>query len=473
MSGKRRLSRPMRRALRQSQREAVGSSVMSAVVDNYLAAFALFLNATAQQVAWIVAVPQLLGTWGQVLSVWLAGHGARRLVLIVGGAAFQSATIGALIVICATRPEHAVYLLLVTALLFQFAGNLVQPQWRAVMVLLVPQDRRGRYFARRSRVTALTSFAALTVGGLVLHLADRAGITASGFGVLFACALAGRVWSTRLLATLSPFAGAGDDPQPTPKRILAAIRASWADRDFRQFTLFLACMQGAVAVAGPLFSVHMLRNLGFSYVEFMASLAASVLMQLVTLTSWGYVTDHLGNRIVLVTTAFLIPTLPLLWIFSGDFWYLVGVQALAGLAWGGFTLSSGNYLYDLRPSGADLARFAALQSVISGIAIFSGALLGGALVARLPTVIELGGISVHLSSSLYGVFAISAALRFAVALWFTPRVVEMRLSPDATVNQVIVRLARFNPVTGAVIDFVGSVRRRPPPGDDDSDPGNS
>lgn len=462
VSRKTRLGRAQRNALRQSQREAVGSSVMSGVCDNYLAAFAIFLNATAQQVGWITAFAQLFGAWAQLLSVWMARRGVRRGLLIVGGALFQSVTIAMFVALCAIRFEHVIVILIATALLFQGGGHFVQPQWRALMVGLVPIERRGRYFSRRSRITAFASFAALAGGGLVLHWAALLGYPAAGFAVLFGSALIGRLSSVKLLAALRDFETPAEpgNREASPRAAWREIRRTFSDRTFRRFALFVALMQGAVAVAGPFFSVHMLRNLGFSYAELMANLAASIVVQLLTLTSWGYIADHLGNRIVLVTTAFLIPTLPMLWIFSDNFWYLLAVQGVAGLAWGGFNLSSTNYLFDLRPPGSELAIFSAVLAVTSGIAVFTGAMIGGAVAANLPEELVLGGARISFANSLYGVFALSAMLRLAVALWFTPRVAEIRLSEHATVDQVIYRLARFNPVTGMVMDIIGAVRRR-------------
>ena len=37
-----------------------------------------------------------------------------------------------------------------------------------------------------------------------------------------------------------------------------------------------------------------------------------------------------GNRLILVTTGSMIPLLPLLWLVSGNFWYLIGVQVISG-----------------------------------------------------------------------------------------------------------------------------------------------
>ena len=85
MSETARRARDQRAALRRSQREAAGSSIMSGVCDNYLGAFAIFLNATAQQISWVVAIPQLVGAWAQLISVWLARLGVQRVRLTGAG----------------------------------------------------------------------------------------------------------------------------------------------------------------------------------------------------------------------------------------------------------------------------------------------------------------------------------------------------------------------------------------------------
>ena len=231
MSRATRLSRRERQALRQSQREAVGSSIMSGVCDNYLAAFAIFLQATAQQVAWVVAIPQLVGAWAQLVSVWLGRRGIARSRLILAGASFQSATIAVFVLLCATTFEQAVLVLILAAMLFQAGGHFVQPQWRAAMVLLVPTERRGRYFARRSRITAVTSFVALAGGGLVLHAAALLDWAAAGFALLFLCALAGRIASVRLLAGLREFEPPSPAPQVAPGSTWRELRRTLADAE--------------------------------------------------------------------------------------------------------------------------------------------------------------------------------------------------------------------------------------------------
>ena len=58
----------------------------------------------------------------------------------------------------------------------------------------------------------------------------------------------------------------------------------------------------------------MLRDLKFSYVEFMINSAASVLLQFLTLNRWGRLSDLFGNRLILITTGAIIPIMPTLWL---------------------------------------------------------------------------------------------------------------------------------------------------------------
>jgi MFS family permease len=87
--------------------------------------------------------------------------------------------------------------------------------------------------------------------------------------------------------------------------------------------LFYALMQFSVAIASPFFAVYMLRDLQFSYAQIMANTGMSVLAQFLTLSQWGRISDAFGNRRVLAVTGLVLPLMPLLWVASPNFWYLL------------------------------------------------------------------------------------------------------------------------------------------------------
>ena len=79
---------------------------------------------------------------------------------------------------------------------------------------------------------------------------------------------------------------------------------------FSRFAIFTAVMSFFAGIAGPFYAVYMLRDLHFSYMQFMATQAVVVLSQVGTLTLWGRLGDRFGNRFVLAVTGSLIPVAP-------------------------------------------------------------------------------------------------------------------------------------------------------------------
>ncbi len=163
----------------------------------------------------------------------------------------------------------------------------------------------------------------------------------------------------------------------------------------------------------------------------------------------------------MAVASLMIPMLPSFWLMSDNFWYLLAVQGISGIAWGGFSLSTGNYLYDLRPHHSHLATYSALQSIITAAAVFAGAITGGYLADVLPTSITFFGNELAWNHNLFGVFAVSSVSRLTITLWFIPHMHELRLRRKTSIRSLLFRVARFTPVTGVVMDWIGIARNRP------------
>jgi MFS family permease len=321
---------------------------------------------------------------------------------------------------------------------------------------LVPVRRRGRFFAHRGRLMSITTFVALVAAGLMLHFGNTGNHTRFAFSLVFSLAALARVYSALQLVRMH-------DPMPVPHRIefppLTGIGRRLRASPFARFTLFLAAMNFTVAIASPFFTVFMLRDLQFSYLQYMTSLAFAVLLQFLTLRMWGRLGDIFGNRLVLLVTGCLIPIFPVLWLVSPNFWYVLTLQALGGVCWAGFSLSGNNYLYDV--SAPDRrAVFTAVHNVLSSLAIFGGALLGGFLSLVIPDQITLLGRTVVWTSSLWGLLLVSTLARAAVALAFLPRLQEVRDVRRISPAGLMLRVARFNALAELIFDMLAFTRRR-------------
>jgi MFS family permease len=213
--------------------------------------------------------------------------------------------------------------------------------------------------------------------------------------------------------------------------------------------------QFSVSIASPFFTVYMLRDLKFTYLAFTVNTATAIFAQFLTLAQWGRISDVFGNRRILAATGILIPLMPLLWVFSSNFWYLILIQALSGFAWAGFSLSASNFVYDLIAPNRR-ATYLAIHNVIASIGIFSGAMLGGFLGAVLPTDLTIGDYHLSWLSPLTGVFVVSTIARAAVVIGLIPKVREVRPVRDISLRELIFRVTRLNALSGVFFEIVGT-----------------
>jgi len=437
------------RALRHSVRDGMAFSVQVGAGETYFSAFALFLRATTPQIALVSTLPLLLASSAQIFSAWLGNYVGRRRVVLLG-CALQALLWLPILLLPALFSGYAIPALLVLLALYHSANNLAAPQWTSIMRDLVSERRRGRYFAHRTRLTTMTTFVSLVACGLLLHEAATAGRTYLGFVAIFLIAFVARTVSVYHLTFLH-------EKPPTTAAPDMHIEHWWRSllsTGAIGFSIYIALMNAAVGISSPFFTVYMLRDLELSYFEFTVLQGTSVFMQFLMLTTWGRIADVYGNRLVLIVTSISLPIVPSIWLLSDNFWALLLFQALSGLSWSGFTLSSGNLLYELVPQ-TRRAAYVAFHNVGTATGVFAGAMIGALLEGFLPPRAVLFGSSGVLSSLLY-LFIISGLARGVVAALLARRVRELRKPRKAmSAPALVLRVTGVNAMMGLVYDFIG------------------
>lgn len=447
------------RSLKHSLKDAAAFATMTGVGETYLSAFALFLKATTPQIGLLASLPPLLASFVQLFSAWLGRVTGQRKKIVVFGAALQACAWIPVLLLPILFPDHAVPYLIACVVLYHSGAHLVAPQWSSLMGDLVPQRRRGRFFGLRTRIVSLTTFAALMAGGVLLHFFSRGGKPLTGFIVLFCAAGLARLISVYHLSRMKDVGGnVAALEVPVGLGWWTRLRQSNAVR----FSVFFALMQFGVAIASPFFTVYMLRDLQFSYLQFTLNSGAAIFTQFLTLSQWGRISDVFGNRRVLTVTGLFIPLMPILWTLSTNMWYLIAIQALSGFSWAGFTLAAGNFVYDLIAPHRR-ATYLAVHNVLANVGIFAGAILGGYLGLILPSSMEIFGTTYSWLSPLYGVFIVSTVVRAAVVMWLVPKLREVRNVRPITIPQVIFRVTRINALAGVFFEIVGSRPRTTDP----------
>ncbi len=235
-------------SLNHSLKDARSFAVMTGIGETYLSAFAIFLRATTPQIGLLASLPPLLGSLIQPVSAWFGrvsghrkatrgrrckypGHGLATDRCIANRFSEPRVTVadrvgGALPVRCTAGS---------TAMVQPDGGHR-------------PHRRRGRFFARRTKIVSLTTFTSLTLGGLLLQGFSNRGQTLLGFALLFGVALVARFVSVYHLTKMHDPRGQAAVGEP-------AVARRWWDRlrhsNFARFSVFFALTQFSVAIASP------------------------------------------------------------------------------------------------------------------------------------------------------------------------------------------------------------------------------
>ncbi len=438
------------KSLRHSLKDSAAFAAMAGFGETYISAFGLFLQATTAQIGLLASAPPLLASVAQLLSAWLGNLTGRRRRIILAGASLQAVMWPPLLVLPIIFPEQAIPLLILCSILSLVGANLAAPQWSSLMVELVSERRRGEFFGVRTRITTAVTFCSLIFGGMILNYTAELNQTLTGFAIVFTAAAIARFVSVYHLARMI------DPPVNTTESELRLDR-EWFKRLYHsnaaRFSIFFALMQLGVAVSSPYFTVFMLRDLQFSYLEFTVIIGTAVLAQFLTMARWGRISDVFGNRRIIMAAGTLIVTLPLLWMVSSNFWYLLVVQTVSGFAWAGYSLAASNFLYDLM-TPRHLASYMAAHNVLAGVGLFLGAAAGGYLGSVTPVQIELAGASYSWISPLWSVFVVSSLLRGLVMLFLIPKLKEAKRVRPIALHKLVFRVIRINALAGVVFDAI-------------------
>jgi MFS family permease len=269
---------------------------------------------------------------------------------------------------------------------------------------------------------SVISFLTLVVGGGLLSLFTTYGYVGLGFTVLFMAASlcrAASAWTLLKVPDLPPH-----ERGANPTGFLRFLRRE-ATANFYRFLLFSGLMHGAVLVAGPFFVMYMIQDLHLSYWQYGAWMASGLVGQFMTFTAWGRFSDRFGNKALLTITGFLVPILPMLYLASTAWPFLMAVNYFGGVVWAGLSLGLQNYVFDaVAPS--DRTKAVAVVSVVNALGWAAGTFFGSWLIGLVPAVLRLGSWTIEPVSNLPLIFFVSGALRLLVSVALVGRLEEPR-----------------------------------------------
>ncbi len=437
--------------LRKQVREGTWYAIMLGGGESYLSTFAAFLHATPLQLGMLACLPPIVGASLQFVSLLFIRQMELRKPVLVVGACAQAAAWFPILLLPALFPSDATLALIIAVTLYYAMGDVTYPAWQSLIGDLVPEEKRGDYFSRRGTQASFAAFVSLCAAGVILHVAETLDRSILGFTVVFAGAAIARALSAMCLRYL---------PESTSQFCLQAkeTRIEYShtrNQAFRRFVGFSTAMHMAMGLAGPFFTVYVIRDLHWTFLQYGLWLAAPVLAQMLTLRDWGKLADHYGNKLVLLLTSVVVSLVPLIYVISTEWLVLVASNFITGLVWPAFLLGLQNYLFDIVPA-AVRPKGAAIWSTGNAFGTAAGALAGMAVLATFPSHLFFIPALSHTASSLVGLFLLSTLLRLATVLSLRRNCEDARPVPSISGSELLYQLPLLRRVMR-----VGSGKRAP------------
>jgi hypothetical protein len=317
------------RDLRAMMADGVFFSAMVGMGETCLPAFALAAGLGEVVTGLVATVPMLAGAVFQLVTPMAVRRLGSYRRWVVWCARLQALSFAPLALGAALDRVSLAWVAAAAVAYWSF-GMATGPAWNAWVTSLLPQGMRATFLARRARASQAALLVALLAAGLALEAGRRRGVALGVFALLFAAAMLSRLVSSAFLARQSEAPGLATGHRALGPRALAShVRSA----DSRHVLFYLVSLNAVTHVAAPYFTPYMLGPLGLSYGQFMALTATSFVARLAIFPLIGRVAQRRGARVVLLWGGLGVVPLPLLWLVSHDFRYLLCVQALSGAAW--------------------------------------------------------------------------------------------------------------------------------------------
>ncbi|MEE4352869.1 MAG: MFS transporter [Desulfatiglans sp.] len=444
-------------SLRAAVRDGVSHAVMMGAGETYLGPFGIFLRASTVQVGILATLPQFFGSIMQLAGARAMPRFRSRRTVVLTGVLVQAV----LWIPMAILPflfgygMLPVFLLIGLVTLYHGANGSVVPVWNSLIGDLVPAKIRGRFFGSRNRLTGMSTFMALLLAGVILHYFEKERMAEVGYLIIFSVAFLARLNSARWIARY-------EDPEirilPEESFTFRQFLRRSPYSNFAKFVFFIGAINLGVSFSAPYFTLYMLRDLKFSYLEFTVVTAVATISQFFTFRYWGELSDPFGNKKILNICGWGVAIVPALWLVSHHIGYLVLIQIYSGFVWAGFNLASVNFIFDaVTPPKRALC--VAYQGLVNGLCVFVGSLAGGYVATQLPEFYPLGSWVWKPISPLPVIFLLSGVMRLVASGLLLHRFKEVRQVEPIRGHEIILRISHLKPIAGATFSlFTGRSR---------------
>ncbi len=433
-------------------RDGLASETMTALSSGaFLVATAILLGATNFQIGLIAGLPAFMNIF-QLITIWLVRRFKnRRAVSIICSslARLSLISVGAITLLTAGNSGISIFILFLSS--YYFFASLAGVSWNSWMKDLIPEDKLGSFFSKRTMFTQILNITVSLIAALSVDYlkANLPGYELSFYSAMFIVAgvfgLLGVIFLYRT-------------PEPVPylsnENIFKLLRQTLKNKNFRNLLVFNSAWVFAINIAVPFFTVYMLKtlNLPISYI-----IALSIVTQLsgiFTVKLWGLFADRYSNKTIIGICAPLYILCITAWCFVGlvprqniNLILLAVIHLFSGISTAGINLSLINIGLKLSPR-EDAIVYLSSKNIItaffSASSTFAGGYIAGYFANRhIDIFTQYGGPSISkrfhlLSLHQWNFLFVIGALLAIVAIQFLANVQEK----GEVEKDIVVRIMR-------------------------------
>lgn len=361
--------------------DGISSEVVVCLTSGaFLVATALLLGASNFQIGLLAAFPSLTNL-AQLFSILLMRRFpnrkgittislviARSPLIIIGWFLFQFGI--------------SVYFLMAMMFVHYLFSSIGGAGWNSWIKDLVPEDRLGQYFSKRSRYMQIVNIClSLLVAVMVDYFTSKhSSELLSLYSVYFIIA-----GSVGLIGTF--FLSRAVEPQSylTKGNFFDLFMMPLRNKNFRNMLWFNGAWVFAINLAVPFFMVFMLQTLKIPMTYIIALTIISQVFSVLTVQLWGKLSDRYSNKSIIYLSTPIYIVCIVAWIFVGIYsrWYvnmalLVGIHIFTGISTAGINLALTNIGLKLAPK-TDAVVYLSVKNIVTSIFSSVSPLLGGIL----------------------------------------------------------------------------------------------
>jgi len=405
------------KTLKYSIIEGSFANISLVISDNFTIPFALALNISRELIGTMVSAQTLFGPISQIIGSHAMEKFSRKHILTYG-VFFQSICWLLYLILTIFFSKSMLlniipYLLILFYLLFIYWGNFVSPSWISEMGDIVHENSRGKYFSKRNIITTFFALIAILILSYFLDYFKMKNNLIFGFQLNFLIAFICRFNSMIFLRKhYFPKLILNNDKKIS---LLKFIKNIYKE-NFGRFCLLVAMVNFGQMIAGPFFSVYMLKELKFIYVDYILTNVCFQIFSIFIFRIIGTYGDKFGNVKLMRMGAIAIPIIPILWLFTvTPLQVILLPQLLGSFGWTAFNLAASNFIYDSIPQ-KERGYYTAYYNFIIGISMFSGGMIGSYLMS----------LNIQFVNPYHLLFFLSGIVRAIFIIILLPSIKEVR-----------------------------------------------